>query len=73
VKNLIENKRGSQNNFFISNKQNINDNLGEELINEQEIRQEKLEDNEITQQKDDIENNDDDVQICNITILDEGI
>jgi len=41
--------------------------------NEQEIHEKKLEDNEIIQQKDDIENNDDDVQICNITILDEGI
>jgi hypothetical protein len=31
----------------------------------------KLEDNEIIQQKDDIENNDSDVQLCNITTLDE--
>jgi len=39
--------------------------------NEQEIHEKKLEDNEIIQQKDDIENNDSDVQLCNITTLDE--
>jgi hypothetical protein len=33
----------------------------------------KLEDNEIIQQKDDIENNDSDVQLCNITTLDEKV
>jgi hypothetical protein len=73
VEKLIESQKGSLNKFVISNKQNINDNLGEKLINEQEIHQKELEDNEIIQQKDDIENNDNDVQICNITILDEEL
>jgi hypothetical protein len=33
----------------------------------------ELEDNDIIQQKDDIENNDNDVQICNIIVLDEKV
>jgi hypothetical protein len=43
---LIESQRGVLNKFVISNKQNIKNNLGEKLINEQEIHQKELEDNE---------------------------
>jgi hypothetical protein len=46
VDKLIESQRGALNKFVISNKQNIEDNLGEKLINEQEIHQKELEDNE---------------------------
>jgi hypothetical protein len=73
LEKLIESKKGSLNKFVISNKQNINDNLVENHINEQEIHEKELEDNEIIQQKYDIENNDSDVQLCNITTLDEEI
>ena len=44
VDKLIESQRGALNKFVISNKQNIEDNLGKKLINEQEIHQKKLED-----------------------------
>jgi hypothetical protein len=54
VEKLIESHKGSLNKFVISNK-HINDNLGEKLINEQEIHQKELEDNVVIQQKDDIE------------------
>jgi hypothetical protein len=43
---LIESQKGALNKFVISNKQNIEDNLGEKLINKQEIHQKELEDNE---------------------------
>jgi hypothetical protein len=46
VDKLIESQRRALNKFVISNKQNTEDNLGEKLINEQEIHQKKLEDNE---------------------------
>jgi hypothetical protein len=46
VDKLIESKKGALNKFVISNKQNIENNLGEKLINEQEIHQKELEDNE---------------------------
>ena len=44
VEKLIESQKGSLNKFVISNK-HINNNLGEKLINEQEIHQKELEDN----------------------------
>jgi hypothetical protein len=59
--------------LLLAIKINTNDNSVEKLITEQEIHQKELEDNEIIQQKDDIENNDSDVQICNITIFYEEI
>jgi hypothetical protein len=34
VKKLIESQRGVLNKFIINNKQNIEDNLGEKLVNE---------------------------------------
>jgi hypothetical protein len=46
VDKLIESQRGALNKFVISNKQNTEDNLGEKLINEQEIHKKELEDNE---------------------------
>ena len=46
VDKLIESQRGVLNKFVISNKQNTENNLGEKLINEQEIHKKKLEDNE---------------------------
>jgi hypothetical protein len=73
VEKLIESQKGSLNKFVISNKQNINDNLVEKHINEQEIHEKELEDNEIIQQKYDIKNNDSDIQLCNITALDEEV
>ena len=51
--------------FIISNKQNITQNLDENITNEQEIHQKELEDNEMIQLQD---NND--VQFCNTTNLD---
>jgi hypothetical protein len=43
---LIESQKRVLNKFVMSNKQNIEDSLGEKLINEQEIHQKELEDNE---------------------------
>ena len=43
---LIESQKGSMNKFVISNKQNITQNINENIINEQEIDQKELEDNE---------------------------
>ena len=51
--------------FVISNKQNITQNLDENITYEQEIYQKELEDNEMIQLQD---NND--VQFCNTTNLD---
>ena len=42
VDKLIESQRGALNKFVINNKQNTEDNLGEKLINEQEIHQKKI-------------------------------
>ena len=54
--------------FVISNKQNITKNLDENITNEQEIHQKELEDNEMIQ----LQNNND-VQFCNTTNLDNEI
>ena len=62
---LIESQKGSMNKFVISNKQNIIQNINENIINEQEIDQKELEDNEMIQLQD---NND--VQFCNTTNFD---
>ena len=62
---LIESQKGSMNKFVISNKQNITENINENIINEQEIDQKELEDNEMIQLQD---NND--VQFCNTTNFD---
>ena len=53
---LIESQKGSMDKFVISNKQNIIQNLDENITNEQEIHQNSLEEN--------------DVQICSTTNLD---
>ena len=53
------------NKFVISNKQNIIQNLDENITNEQEIHQKELEDNKMIQLQD---NND--VQFCNTKNLD---
>ena len=53
---LIESQKGSMDKFVISNKQNITQNLDENITNEQEIHQNNLEEN--------------DVQFCNTTNLD---
>ena len=52
---IIESQKGSMDKFFISNKQNITQNLDENITNEQEIQQNNLEEN--------------DVQFCNTTNL----
>ena len=62
---IIESQKGSMDKFFISNKQNITQNLDETITNEQEIHQKELEDNEMIQLQD---NNN--VQFCNTTNLD---
>ena len=46
IEKLIESQRGVSNKFIISNKQNIEDNLSEKLMNEQKIHQKKLKENE---------------------------
>ena len=53
---LIESQKGSIDKFVISNKQNITQNLYENITNEQEIHQNNLKEN--------------DVQFCNTTNLD---
>ena len=62
---LIESQKGLLDKFVISNKQNIDENI----TNEQEIHQKELEDNEMIQLQDNNENNND-VQFCNTTNLD---
>ena len=49
---LIESQKGSMDKFFINNKQNITQNLDENITNEQEIHQKELEDNEMIQLQD---------------------
>ena len=44
---LIESKKWSMDKFFISNKQNIIQNLDENITNEQEIHQNNLEENDV--------------------------
>jgi len=55
--------------FIISNKQSTTKNFNENITNEQEIHQKELEDNETVQLQDNNENNND-VQFCNTTNLD---
>ena len=64
-KKLIESQKRSMDKFVITNKQNITQNLDENITNEQEILQKELEDNEMIQ----LQNNND-VQFCNTTNLD---
>ena len=49
---LIESKKGSVDKFVISNKQNITQNLDENITNEQKNHQKELEDNEMIQFQD---------------------
>ena len=46
-KKLIESQKGSMDKFVISNKQNITQNLYENITNEQEIHQNNLEENDV--------------------------
>ena len=62
---LIESQKGSMDKFVINNKQNITQNLDENITNEQEIHQKESEDNEMIQLQDK-----NDVQFCNTTNLD---
>ena len=50
-KKLIEYQKGSMDKFVISNKQNIIQNLDENITNEQEIHQNNLEENENNDEK----------------------
>ena len=59
---LIESQKGSMDKFIISNKQNITQNLDENITNVQEIHQKELEDNENIQLQD---NNDDNEHVNN--------
>ena len=56
--------------FITSKKQNLAKNLSKSFINEEEIHQKELEDNENIQQNDNNEGGHDNVQTCNVTILD---
>ena len=56
--------------FITSKKKDLAENLSEDFINEQEIHQKELEDNENIQQNDNNEGGHDNVQSCNVTILD---
>ena len=67
---LIESQKGAMDKFITSKKQNFVENLSEGFINEQEIHQKELEDNENIQQNDNNECSHDNVQTCNVTILD---
>ena len=55
--------------FISSKKKDLAENLSEDFINEQEIHQKELEDENI-QQNDNNEGGHDNVQSCNVTILD---
>ena len=57
-------------NLLLVKKKNLAENLSEVFINEQEIHQKVLEDNENIQQNDNNEGGQDNVQTCNVTILD---
>ena len=48
---LIESKKGLMDKFVISNKQNITQNLDENITNEQEIHHNNLEENENNDEK----------------------
>ena len=52
-KKLIESQKESIDKFVIRNKQNITQNLNENITNKQKIHQKKLEDNEMIQLQDD--------------------
>lgn len=67
---LIESQKGAIDKFITSKKQNLAENLSEGFINEQEIHQKQLEDNENIQQNDNNKSGHDNVQTCNVTILD---
>ena len=56
--------------FITSKKKDLAEKLSEDFINEQEIHQKELEDNENIQQNDNNEGGHDNVQSCNVTILD---
>ena len=56
--------------FITRKNKNLVENLSEGFINEQEIHQKELEDNENIQQNDNNEGGHDNVQTCNVTILD---
>ena len=56
--------------LLVKKKKNLAENLSEGFINEQEIHQKELEDNENIQQNDNNEGGHDNVQTCNVTILD---
>ena len=59
---LIESQKGSMDKFIISNKQNITQNLDENITNVQEIHQKELKDNENIQLQD---NNNDNEHVNN--------
>ena len=57
-------------NLLLVKKKNLAENLSEGFISEQEIHQKELEDNDNIQQNDNNEGGHDNVQTCNVTILD---
>ena len=59
--------------FITGKKQNLAENLSKGFINEQEIHQKELEDDENIQQNDNNKGGHDNVQTCNVTILDNEV
>ena len=57
-------------NLLLVKKKDLAENLSEDFIDEQEIHQKELEDNENIQQNDNNEGGHDNIQSCNVTILD---
>ena len=77
-KKLIEPQKGSMDKFVISNKQNIIQNLDENITNEQEIHQNNLEENDVqfcntknlnNELQNNLEENENDDEKYNIKIL----
>ena len=70
----LKNKLNLKNDLWINLlpvlKKNTIESLGENITNEQETYQKELEDNEITQQKENNENSPNNVQTSNVTIID---
>jgi len=70
IEKQIESQKGSMDKFVTSIKKNTIESLGENITNEQETYQKKLEDNEIIQQKENKENSPNNIQTSDVTIID---
>ena len=71
IKKQIESQKGSMDKFVTNiKKKNTIESLGENITNEQETYQKELDDNEIIQQKENNENSPNNIQISDVTIID---